>query len=329
MREHILKNPYNLSFLNREDALLVAKCKKPYLSFGLLSMWIIGIILAVSESIITESSWILLFIPIGFVIPSFSRYIIKSWTQIIPIAIGTIYSNPVVFYLCVDFVIIRSLYDLWYSSVLRNAGEVLCANDSLFSQVWEDTAIAVIVDGEPYFHKNFIQNENPIVEDSSSSVNVVSKEPVANDSIREVPDIIEKDVTLIPDSSQNMNKGYEPQEKETILSYPDNNQILVATKASMVRFCNKCGQKIDEGYRFCLKCGNPIDYYSTLPTTQPMDSKQEPSCQNIEKDKPSQTKQLADEDIIQIRYWKQLLDDEIITEEEFKEKKKTILGDYK
>lgn len=215
LREHILKDPYNLSFLTREDALHLAESKKPYLPFGLLGIWIIGTILTITESIITARWWILLFIPIGFIIPSYSRHIFKSWTQIIPIAIGTIFSDPVVFYLCVDFVIIRSLYDLWYSSVLKTAGEVVCADDSLFSQGWEDTALAVMVDGEPYFHKKRILNEKPIATGSSSSEDIVPKETAVNDPIRYVSDIIAKDVAHTLDFSQNMAKDHEPQEKET------------------------------------------------------------------------------------------------------------------
>ena len=318
LREHILKSSHNISFLFRTTALSIAKSKKPYLSLVFLVMWAIAVILPIVEALFTRNWWILVFIPIGVLIPSYSRQI-KSWMQIIPIAIGTIFSNPIIFCICINFVIVRAIYDLWYSSVLKTAGEVLCANDELFTQAWKDTALAVLVDGEPYFHSKLTQSDDNIIFPNNQASQNVQKNIDPKDATEHMTELEEADIKTTQAPTQ------ENSADDITVASTDYKRTSVTINPPIIKFCNICGQKLETDYRFCFKCGNQIE--SNLSTgAKIQESPQEQQVSTTDKLNTNKSKYLSDEDIRQIKYWKQLLDDGIITEDEFKDKKKDILG---
>lgn len=114
--------------------------------------------------------------------------------------------------------------------------------------------------------------------------------------------------------------------------------VTEAENTLQTKYCRKCGAPIVTGASFCNKCGDSISEgqkkdnvgESILNIVDEKELVLEVEHTEIEKPKESilktQVSKLDDDMMDQLRKWKSLLDEGIINEEEFENKKKDILG---
>lgn len=153
--------------LLRSDCTQIAGLKHPYFStLGIYIGFIIISIILILLSININDYWLLLYIPLNFILSLFVSYIpkVKSicWGILIVDLFLIKVSNFVLIF-CLNYIAISFFYDIWWNIVYRQAIKELQYNEEIFLWSWNRYGLAIEdCYGNTYSKLNISENEKVV-----------------------------------------------------------------------------------------------------------------------------------------------------------------------
>ena len=148
----------------RSDCTQIAGLKHPYFStLGMYIGFIITSIILILLSININNFWLLLYIPLNFILSLFVAYIpkVKSicWGILI-VDLFLIKLPNFVLIFCLDYIAVSFFYDIWWNIVYKQAIKELEYNEEVFLWSWNRCGLAIEdCYGNTYSKLNISKNE--------------------------------------------------------------------------------------------------------------------------------------------------------------------------
>ncbi len=149
--------------MNASDAMKIADINHPYVTNLLFFLPILlSIIPVIWYCITVESWWMLLILPINFILSLFIRFMPKiHYLAYIILALGFFIAIPLQFIvIAICLIIIHFSYEFWWGITYTNAFSEMQNNQEVFLWAWNRFGISIIDNVGNTYHKKFDYERN-------------------------------------------------------------------------------------------------------------------------------------------------------------------------
>lgn len=132
--------------INRSDCYKISSINHPaFTSIGLFIGFIVTLVLLVLTSYFYDNYWLLLLIPVNFILTYLIGYFPKlnalAWLILIINII--FFANIITTICCIDIILISFFYKIWWNRIYKNAIKEMYYNQEAFLWAWNRYGISI------------------------------------------------------------------------------------------------------------------------------------------------------------------------------------------